>query len=233
LETDFTTPLAYMVSKDTSAGGITAMFDVDVWKNIQGLFMLEPYQRGKIPLVFVHGLMSSPETWLEILNYLKSDHEIRNKYQFWFFKYPTGNPILFSAENLRHSLIEAREVFDPEKTDEAFDKMVIVSHSMGGLLSRFMIQDSSNLLWNVLSDKPIEECKLRPDSRKLFKRLLFFKPLPFVSRVVFISTPHRGSDLAGSWIAKLGANITKVTGRLSATSSDLVNRFRQVSLTIY
>jgi len=222
LETDFTTPLAYMISKDTSPGGFKAMLNVGVWDNFQGLYLMQPYQRGKIPIVFIHGLMSKPTTWLKILNFLKSDPVIRNTYQFWFFKYPTGNPILFSAANLRQSLIDTRKVFDPEETDEAFDQMVLVAHSMGGLLSRFMIQNSSNHLWKNISDKPIEECELKPESRELFERLLFFKPLPFVSRVIFISTPHRGSAMAQSWWARFGAYITRLPGELTDTTVDFV-----------
>lgn len=221
LETDFTTPLAYMVSKDTSPGGFRAMLNVGVWDNFKGLYLLQPYQRGKIPIVFIHGLMSQPKTWLKILNSLKSDPIIRKNYQFWFFRYPTGNPILFSAANLRQSLIDARKAFDPEETDEAFDQMVLVAHSMGGLLSRFMIQDSSNLLWNMVSDTPLDECELKPETKDLVEQLFFFKPLPFVSRVVFISTPHLGSTMARSWYARFGALITKLPKKLTDTTSEL------------
>ena len=221
LETDFTTPLAYLVSKDTSPSGFRAMLNVGVWDNFKGLYLLQPYQCGKIPIVFIHGLMSQPKTWLKILNTLKSDPEIRKNYQFWFFRYPTGNPLLYSAGNLRQSLIDARKAFDPKETDEAFDKMVLVAHSMGGLLSRFMIQDSSNLLWNIVSDTPIKECELKPSTRELAEQLFFFEPLPFVSRVVFISTPHRGSTMANSWYAKFGAFITRLPKKLTDTTSEL------------
>jgi len=220
LETDFTTPLAYMVSKNTSPGGFRAMLKVDVWETTQGLYLLQPYQSDKIPVVFIHGLMSEPRTWLKILNNLKSNPLLREKYQFWFFKYPTGNPILFSAANLRQSLISAHNIFDPEGTDESFDKMVLVAHSMGGLLSRFTIQNSSNVLWNIIADKPLEEYELKPDTSNLFERMFFFESLPFVSRVIFISTPHRGSSMAQTWYARFGAFITRLADELSDSASD-------------
>ena len=220
LETDFTTPLAYMIGQDTSSGGFKAMLKVDVWKNFQGLYLLQPYQHDKIPVVFIHGLMSEPKTWLKILNSLKSDPVLRKKYQFWFFKYPTGNPILFSAANLRQSLINVRNVYDPDENDADFDKMVLVAHSMGGLLSRFMIQDSSNTLWNIIANNPLEEYEIKSSTSNLFERMFFFDSLPFVSRVIFISTPHRGSTMAQSWYSRFGAFITRLTSELTDSASD-------------
>ena len=220
LETDFTTPLAYMIGQDASPSGFKAMLKVDVWKNFQGLYLLQPYQHDKIPVVFIHGLMSDPKTWLKILNSLKSDPVLRKKYQFWFFKYPTGNPILFSAANLRQSLINVRNVYDPDGNDADFDKMVLVSHSMGGLLSRLMIQDSSNTLWSIIANDPLEEYELNSETSDLFERMFFFDSLPFVSRVIFISTPHRGSAMAQSWYARFGAFITRLTSELNDSASD-------------
>ena len=63
-------------------------------------------------------------------------------YQFWLFMYPTGQPIPGSADRLRRSLIKVRESFDPSHSDTALDRMVLVGHSMGGLLSKMMVQDS-------------------------------------------------------------------------------------------
>jgi len=227
LETDFTTPLAYMISRNNSSpGGFKAMLNVNVWKDSQGLNLLQPYQHDKIPVVFIHGLMSEPKTWLKILNSLKSDPVLRKKYQFWYFKYPTGNPVLFSAANLRQSLISARNIFDPQKKDKAFDKMVLVSHSMGGLLSHFTIQDSSNIFWKIVAEKPLEEYDLKPETSNLFAHMFFFESIPFVSKVIFIATPHRGSSMAQSWYARFGAFITRLTSELTDSSSDFAKIVR-------
>ncbi len=229
LETDFTTPLAYMVSKTPKPRAFRAMLDVDIWKDMQGLHMLEPYQHNEIPLVFVHGLMSEPRTWLKMLNELMNDPVLRKRYQFWFFMYPTGNPILYSASGLRKSLNKVRETFDPEHKDPAFDQMVLVGHSMGGLLTQFMVQESSNLLLNAIADKPLDEYELKPESRLLIEQLFLFDHLPFVSRAVFISTPHRGSSLTYKPIARFGAWITKLGGRLTDATVDLMTLTKESS----
>ncbi len=205
LETDFTTPLAYLVNKSRSPGGFMAMLNAAVWEDTQGLFLLEPYHRGKIPVVFVHGLMSEPKTWLKMLNNLKGDPQIRKFYQFWFFKYPTGNPVLFSAANLRQSLLNARKTFDPDNTDKSFDKMVLIGHSMGGIISRLMVQNSSNLLWKAVSDKPIDDYNVTLETKDFLKKMFLFTPVPFISEVIFICAPHRGSAMAKSWYARLGS----------------------------
>jgi len=205
LETDFTTPLAYLVNKSRSPGGFMAMLNANVWEDTQGLFLLEPYHHGKIPVVFVHGLMSEPKTWLKMLNSLKGDPVIRKHYQFWFFKYPTGNPVLFSTANLRQSLLNARKTFDQNNTDKAFDRTVLIGHSMGGILARLMVQDSSNLLWRVVANKPIDDYNISPETKNFLKIMFFFKPVPFISEVIFVCAPHRGSDMAKSWYARLGS----------------------------
>jgi len=214
LETDFTTPLAYMVGHSKMPGGISGLFKVESWEKQKGLHLLQPYEPNKIPVVFVHGLMSSPQTWLKMFNNLLADTRIREKYQFWFFMYPTGNPILYSASILRESLKEARQVFDPDGNDPAFDEMVLVSHSMGGLLSKYMVLTSGDEIWEEISDVPFSDMDFTPDQHRLAERVFFFEQLPFVSRVVFISTPHRGSEWASGRIARWGISLVKLPFRL-------------------
>ena len=72
-----------------------------------GLFMLQPHVPGRIPVVLVHGTASSPARWAEMLNDLKSDPVLTNRYEAWLFMYTTGNPILYSASLLQHSLRSA------------------------------------------------------------------------------------------------------------------------------
>ncbi|GKT10791.1 hypothetical protein DSTSK_40960 [Desulforhabdus sp. TSK] len=215
LEMDLSTPLAYMLSRRSPASGLVGMVRADAWDEKKGLYLLAPYQPDKIPVVFVHGLMSKPYTWLGMLNELMGDQEIRERYQFWFFMYPTGNPIPYSASIFRNALLEARQKLDPDGKDKAFDEMVLVGHSMGGILSRVMIQDSGDRLWSVLSKKPLEELCLPEEQCQTLKDALFFKPLPFVRRVVFIATPHRGSHMATGWIGRLGVSLIKLPVKLA------------------
>ena len=127
--------------------------------------MLEPYTPGKIPVLMVHGLWSSPLTWMEMFNDLRSMREIRDNYQFWFYEYPTGQPFWDSAAQLRDDLAKTREVLDPAHAEPALDQMVLVGHSMGGLLSKLQVVDSGDAFWRTVSDEPLEKLKL-PDETK-------------------------------------------------------------------
>jgi pimeloyl-ACP methyl ester carboxylesterase len=158
--------------------------------------MSRPYERGKIPIVFVHGLSSSPRAWAQTINELENAPAIASRYQFWVFLYPTGMPIPGSALRLRESLVRVRETLDPNHNDGALDQMVLVGHSMGGVLSKMMAQNSGRALWDATITVPQERFRAPPDLRKSLDSLLVFEPLPFVRRVVFIATPHRGSPLA-------------------------------------
>lgn len=158
---------------------------------------LNPYERGKIPVIFVHGTASSVFRWTDMVNDLQSDPEIRSRYQFWFYTYDSGNPIAYSAYHLRRLLELQVAECDPDGTDEALRRMVVIGHSQGGLLTKMTAIDSGDRFWTSISRKPLDEVKLKPEVRELLHDALFIEPLPFVERLVFISTPHRGSYLAG------------------------------------
>ena len=168
-----------------------------VLKERPPLVSTTPYRPGLIPVVFVHGTGSSIVRWAEIYNRLLADYDIRSHYQFWFFQYDSGNPIALSALLLRDSLSNAVAKLDPEGKDPALRKMVLIGHSQGGLLVKMQVVDSGDNLWNAASKVPVEELHLSDKTRNLVERGLFVKPSPYVSRVVFLCTPHRGSYVAG------------------------------------
>ena len=189
-----------------------------------GLSLLRPYQRGKIPVVFVHGLWANPWSWSRMIESLEADAALRDRYQFWTFGYSTGDPIPYSAALLRRDLEEVRRKFDPDGTDAAFDRMVVVGHSMGGLLTKMMVQDSGTRLWRLISDRPVDELAGEPDDRDLFRRALIFKPRPEVRRVVFIATPHRGSRVDRGGLEHLGSRLVRLPDPLRASHERLMAR---------
>jgi pimeloyl-ACP methyl ester carboxylesterase len=182
-----------------------------------------PYRPGLIPLVLVHGTTSSPLRWVEMLNRLLGDHEIRSRYQFWFFQYDSGNPVAFSALHLREALTEAVARVDPEGKDQALRRMVLIGHSQGGLLVKMQAISTGDRLWNAVSRKPIQELHLSDETRALFQKGLFVEPLPEVSRVVFIATPHRGSYVAGrKFIGNLVRRLLNPVPISSTVTADLM-----------
>lgn len=255
LETDLTTPLAYMLSDPRlPAWGVIGFLRPEVFlsplfaenerprekisrivespdiqqvayrneaysepdksRSIEGIYMVQPYEKGKIPVVFVHGLWSTPMTWMEMFNTLRSIPEIRSKYQFWFYFYPTAEPFWVSAAKFRADLAEVREVLDPGHAEESLDRMVLVGHSMGGLLSMMQTVESEGRFWGLISDSPMEQTRI--DGKKYDKddigNWFFFEPNPSIRRVVTIATPHRGSDFANGftqWLARSAIRIPR------------------------
>ena len=172
-----------------------------------GLDFSEGYQAGKIPVVFIHGLLSDPLTWHEMISTLELDPEIADKCQFWTYRYPTGETYLKAAADLRTALIDARVTFDPTGSDAAYDQMVLVGHSMGGLVAKLQVTHSEQKLWQAVSKVPIKDLNISATDRAELQRIVLFEPLPFVNQVVFIATPHRGSFVVHRVIGKIGRGL--------------------------
>ncbi len=208
VETDLSTPLATMWSKtDLSRYRWTGLLRPGEAAGRAGLMLVRPYEPGKIPVVMVHGLASSPLAWVPMLNDLLSDPKIQQNYQFMLYLYPTGIPVPIAAAGLRDTLREAEATFNPGGTDPAFARMVLLGHSMGGLLSHAMAVRSDDRFWELNSDRRFEEILGPPAVRDELKRYLFFEALPFVRRVVFLATPHRGSDMSRGMVGRVGSNL--------------------------
>jgi pimeloyl-ACP methyl ester carboxylesterase len=188
----------------------------------RGLRMLSPYDPERIPVVFVHGTASGPGRFAEMLNHLQSDPEILPAYQLWLFQYNTGNPVPFSSGLLRQSLEQLVAELDPEGDDERLKQIVVIGHSQGGLLTKLCVVESGDVFWRLVSDAPIDDLELEPETREVIQRSLFFHPLPFVARVVFIGTPHRGSFLADRWFSRLASRFVAMPRELVDATGDLL-----------
>jgi len=186
-----------------------------------GLYMLRPDQPGKIPVVFVHGLSSTPSAWVQTINELRNTPLIASRYQFWVFLYPTGLPIPASARRLRESLTQARDALDPGHADSALDQMVLVGHSMGGLLAKMMAQDTGLVLWDAAITVPRDRFLATNELRKNLDDVLCFQPLSFVRRVVFIAAPHRGSPIADGMIGWVMSRLVRRPNELAANVAEI------------
>ena len=170
------------------------------------LVALAPYRRGRIPVVLVHGTASSAGRWAQLLNELGNDPRIHERYQFWLFSYDTGNPVLYSAMRLRQTLTATVEKLERDGPDQALDRMVVIGHSQGGLLTKLTAVDSGDLFWRDTFRIPLDKLVMTARTRELLEEMIFVEPLPFVRRVIFIATPQHGSYFAGNvvshWIAR-------------------------------
>ncbi len=224
LETDLSTALAYALNQpelrdlDQPTAGL---IHPDQTEKAAGLYMLEPYQPGKIPVLMVHGVWSSPITWMEMFNDLRSSPEIRDRFQFWFYLYPTGQPFWYSAAQLRGDLEQMRQTIDPNHREPALDQMVLVGHSMGGLVSRLQTVESGQDYWSVVSREPLDNVKASPEVKQTLAQAFYFHPNPSIRRVIMIATPNHGSSFVSDTVRWL-------SNRLITLPAMLVNGSREL-----
>lgn len=225
LETDISAPLAHMLESSTLwSFGVRGFVSSRTEGYETGVFMLQPYQPDKIPLVFIHGTASSPTTWAQTINGVFADSRLRTRYQVWLCLYNTGNPIAYSAALLRKALQEVVASVDPEGENPALSHTVLVGHSQGGLVARLLITESGDRLWSLFSDTPFDEYPMEERYRDILRSSLFFEPLPFVASAVFISTPHHGSYVAGGWMGRLARKLISFPGDVARAAESLVER---------
>ena len=215
LESDLTAPLARQLEKSKVWSFEVGSFMAgSSWTDQTGMWMLQPYQKGKIPVVFVHGTASSPARWAEMFNQLNADPELRARYQFWFFSYTTGNPIIYSASLLRDALDEMLKTLDPDGSDASLRDMVVIGHSQGGILTKLQVVSSGDAYWKNFESSGIPLDKLTPEDLAFLKKLAYFEPHPAVKRVVFIATPQNGAIAAGNWLGKIGRTFASAPSQL-------------------
>ncbi len=231
LQTDLSTPLAYFLDNPKfreQTAETLGLINPAKTAELRGIYMLEPFDPKRIPVLMVHGLWSSPLTWMPMFNDLRSFPELRRNYQFWFYQYPTGQPFWISATQLRQELLELRRRIDPYGREPMLDRMVLVGHSMGGLVSRMQTIESENVFWEAIGNKPFEELRGSQEEVQQLASVLFFHPNPSIRRVVTIGTPHQGSDFANSttrWISrrviKLPQSITNLGNSIVRQNPDM------------
>jgi pimeloyl-ACP methyl ester carboxylesterase len=205
LAADYTAPFGYYPK--ASDKGFLGMLRPGKYMEQEGFFLVQPYDPDKIPVVFIHGLMSDPQIWLPMMASIESDPELRGRYQFWVFAYPTGNPIAYSALELRNALEAVYRTYPGSKD------MVIVNHSLGGDLTHLQVIDSGDVLVDgIFKQNAPKIMALPPDST--VKQGLIFKANPRIERVVFIAVPHRGAPLAINSIGQFGAALIRLPGRV-------------------
>ena len=227
LEFDLTTPLAYMWSKseqfrDADREKISNLIKPGDLSKKSGLTLLRPYETGKIPVVMVHGLASSPLTWIPMINELMNDPRVRENYQFMLFAYPTGAHVPIAMSSLREALWQARSQFNTEGTAPDFDQMVLLGHSMGGLLCHSLAVSSGDRFWQLHSDRPFKEILGPPEVLTELRQFLFFEPMPSVRRVVYLATPHRGSDLSRGMIGRVSSSLIEDSDHIQKLLSTLI-----------
>jgi pimeloyl-ACP methyl ester carboxylesterase len=190
----------------------------------RGLYLLEPYHPGKTPVVLVHGLASSPMAWRELTNAISGRPELRDRYQVWHYFYPTGVPYLYAGRQFRHTLDRALAELDPNGDDPASSDVVLIGHSMGGLLAKTAVADSGRILWDAAFTVTPEQLDLTPDERRVLEEIFVFRPRRYVSRAVFVMSPHAGSDTARGLLGSFGNRLVRLPREYTHLFSRVASR---------
>jgi hypothetical protein len=223
LAADLTAPLLDMLAGMPKADGIEGFIQPFGRGDTQPrLEILEPHRPGRIPVVFIHGLASDEGTWFDMLNELRAWPTFHRRFEAWVYHYPTGASFLQVAAVLRRELPAAVRAADPQGSDPALRNLVLVGHSMGGLHAKLQVVEPGTSLWDAIADVPFAEIRIRPETRRLVAPGYFFTPLPFVKRVVFIATPHRGSMLAALGVGRLASLTVRQPPEMRAIHDEAV-----------
>jgi pimeloyl-ACP methyl ester carboxylesterase len=162
-----------------------------------------PLARGKTPVFLVQGLLGSPRLWEPMVRALEADPCVGGRFHFLTFAYPTGQSIPHSALLLRRELQALRDRLDPDRSDPSRDRMVLIGHSMEGILCKMMAQESGSKLWDPVTDRPPEDPAGTAESIRLLRKETIFKLFSEIRRIIFIATPHKGSSLVSKPIRSI------------------------------
>lgn len=179
------------------------------------LARLQPYDPKKIPILVIHGLGDSQATWAPMIEALRSDATIRQNYQIWFYNYPTGYPYPLMAAILRDKM-DAINAYYPDHKP-----IVVIGHSMGGMIARELMTDSGLAIWNSFFDTPPDKTPLSPMARAILMKTLIFRHRPEIARTIFLSASLRGAYLATGFLGRLGESIIGAPPDLSGIGKEL------------
>jgi pimeloyl-ACP methyl ester carboxylesterase len=216
LAAHFTAPAALALAETRiDRLGLVRLLNPRKFSGRTALMRLQNYDRQRIPVLMVHGLQDTPATWMLMYQELMADAELRKRYQFWVFCYPSGLPYPYTASLMRRELDGVRRAFPEHKN------LVLVGHSMGGIISRLMVTDAGDTIWTRMFGRGPDDFVIPGRSRQLLHESLVFDKRDEVDRAVFIATPHRGSMLAASWVGRIASRLVRLPTYVTDVRNDV------------
>ncbi|MFD2159033.1 esterase/lipase family protein [Rubritalea tangerina] len=208
----------YMVAERKSSGAgaskIMGVFRPMRYSGRMGLYLEPRFDPDKIPLILVHGLVSSPMTWADPMNEIMADPRIRANYQGYTYYYPTGFPTRMTGAKLKEDLLRLEAYAKSRGASDRADKMVIFGHSMGGLLTSMNVRVLDESSWSRISNEPIDALPTSDVIKDDYKMIFEVDQPKGLKRAVFIATPHRGSNKANTWYGGFVAKLIEIPTNL-------------------
>jgi triacylglycerol esterase/lipase EstA (alpha/beta hydrolase family) len=232
LAANFTAPIAKLArtAEAFRRTGFRGMLNSSAIARREKLYLLQRYDPDRIPLLMVHGLQSTPVSLINLVNDLCADPEIYGRYQIWQYHYRTGTPVLYNAAVFRRILQQTLSMLDPSGRDFATNNLVVLGHSMGGILTHTLICDSEYKLWDKVVTVRPEVFSSDANTSSVLNAIYLFKREPRVRRAILISVPHRGSSIADNWIGNLGQSLYRADREVQeAFRSLLENHLDQIN----
>ncbi|MEM1443315.1 MAG: alpha/beta hydrolase [Verrucomicrobiota bacterium] len=219
LATDFSAPMELALQgRNEVLWGLEGFFNAEERITQSGIYLTEPYDPDRIPVILSHGLISVPIIWRDIIPEFMSEPDIAKKYQFMVFTYPSSYPILRSAHLFRSELALLREKYDPDGNDPLSTNVVAMGHSMGGILTHLLVADLNSRLWKEIGEVPLDEIPVDETTREMVREHVYFPPDKAVNRAVFLSTPHLGADMATMTLADMISRLAKFPSSVVLTT---------------
>ena len=191
------------------------------------VYLMQPYDPNRRVIIMLHGLASSPEAWINVANEVLGDETLRKNYQVWQVYYPTNAPLAFNQHAIRKAIQDTLHAFDTEGKNRASQDVVLIGHSMGGVLARLLVSDSGDNFWDPMVKLYKLKGERKEKARKKLKNYVWFKPMPQASRAVFIASPHRGTPFAENRFSRWAAGVIKLPvsmlGRITEIAQLLVD----------
>ena len=198
------------------------------------VLMMQPYDPSRLTIVLIHGLASSPEAWVNVVNEILGDERLRGRYQVWQVYYPTNVPVAITQLDVRRALEQTFAAVDPERRNNASRNVVLIGHSMGGVIARLLVSTGGEKVWEERYHAPPGS-----ERRKRLARLeayLDFHPLAGVNRVIFLASPHAGTPAARTWLGRRIASLvhlpSDLAARVDTTADSIANDLPEAARTL-
>lgn len=190
------------------------------------IYLMQPYDPERSTVIMLHGLASSPEAWANLANEVLGDERLRANYQIWHVHYPTNAPIAINRGEIFHALKTTLSHLDPYGQGKASRDLVLIGHSMGGVIARLLVVESREEIWAELAGRSTDD----PAFQAAFANLepyIHFTPLEGVNRAVFLASPHAGTPFAGNWLSRVVSNLIRLPGELVQRISSIADAIAQ------
>jgi pimeloyl-ACP methyl ester carboxylesterase len=191
------------------------------------IYLMQPFDPNRRVILMLHGLASSPEAWVNVANEVLGDEQLRQNYQIWQVYYPTNLPLPFNNREIREAVNATLRNFDPQGNRRASKDMVLIGHSMGGVLARLMVSNSGDQLWESVLDRYNISAQREKKLRQKIEPYVIFKAMPQPTRAIFIAAPHRGTPYAENRFARFVSGLIRlpatVLSRVTEIGQLLVN----------